>query len=155
MLKLNSQRGVSLIELMVVLVILSILVAFAVMAFGSTRKNLDRQNLAREFKVYLDRARFDSIKRRANVCSDMSRITITNGTSFTVTTDFNQNGQLDLPGEIRTFDFSGNTNNVQIVGNGVTLPVTVRFDERGHALLTDCVSTPPPNVPLIYFCDGA
>src|SRR5213078_1651751 len=34
-------------------------------------------------------------------------------------------------------------------------PLTIRFDERGHAVLSDCVSTPPPNVPLLYFCNGA
>src|SRR5207245_1151310 len=48
----------------------------------------------------------------------------------------------------------GNRSNVTIVGNAVVLPLTIRFDERGHALLSDCVSTPPPNVPLFYFCNG-
>lgn len=148
----GSQVGASLMELLIVLAFAAILVTFAVAQFGGSGSNLQRQNLAREFKSNLDRARFDSVKRRASNCSDMSRVTINDATSFSVTLDRNQNGNLDS-GESQTVSFS-NRSNVFIVGNGVSLPLTIRFDERGRSLLTDCVSTPPPNVPLLYFCNG-
>ena len=143
----------SLVETLIVLVIVVIVVTFAVSSFSRSGRNLDRQNIAREFKVSLERARFDSVKRRANVCADMSRVTINNATSFSVTTDLNQNGTLQTA-ETQDRSFA-NQGDVTMVGNGVTFPVTIRFDERGHAVLSDCVSTPPPNVPLLYFCNGS
>ena len=148
-----SESGVSIVETLIVLVIVVIVVTFAVVSFSRGSRNLSRQNVAREFKVSLERARFDSVKRRASVCSDMSRVTVNNATSFTVTTDLNQNGTLEAA-EARDQVF-GIQGDVTMVGNGVTFPVTIRFDERGHAVLSDCVSTPPPNVPLLYFCNGA
>ena len=154
----SPQAGYSLAEVMIVLVVLGILLSLAVVQFGRSRENLDRQNIAREFKVNLERARFDSVKRHASVCSDMSRVTINSATSFSVSTDLNQSGQLDLPGETQTYDFSGHTGDVNLVGNGITLPVTIRFDERGRAFLqSDCdpSSIPTSTVPLFYFCNGA
>lgn len=150
--RLNSQSGVSVMEMLIVLAVVAIIVTFAVSRFGRSGDNLQRQNIAREFKVSLERARFDSVKRRANVCADMSRVTINDATSFSLTTDLNQNGTLETA-EAQNRSFA-NQSDVTMVGNGITFPVTIRFDERGHALLTDCVSTPPPNVPLLYFCNG-
>lgn len=147
-----AQYGASLTEVLLVLAIALVLVTIAVPQFGRAKNNLNRQNIAREFKVDLERARFDSVKRRANSCYDMSRVTINDATSFSVTTDLNQNGTLETT-EKQNINF-GSQGDVTIVGNGVTLPITIRFDERGHAVLTDCVSIPPPNVPLLYFCNG-
>jgi Tfp pilus assembly protein FimT len=152
----SREAGFSVIEVLIILVVLGILVTLAVAQFGKSQENLGRQNIAREFKVSLERARFDSVKRHADVCSDMSRVTIDSSTSFSVSTDLNQNGQLDLPGETRTYSFAS-YGNVTLVGNGVTLPVTIRFDERGRAFLQgDCdpSSIPTSTVPLFYFCNG-
>lgn len=153
---LSREVGYSLTEVLIVLVVLGILLALAVTQFGRSRENLNRQNIAREFKVSLERARFDSVKRRASACSDMSRVTINDGTSFSVSTDLNQNGQLDLPGETQNYTFSG-LGDVNLIGNGVALPVTIRFDERGRAFLQgDCdpLSIPTSTVPLFFFCNG-
>ncbi|HTH50478.1 MAG TPA: hypothetical protein VL501_01010 [Pyrinomonadaceae bacterium] len=150
----KGEAGASILEVVIVLAVIMILATAAVVQLGRSRENLQRQNLARQFKVYLERARFDSIKRRASTCSEMARVTINDVNSFSVTSDANQNGRLDLPGETQTITFSNRTN-VVMAGSGVSLPVTVRFDERGRALLTDCVSSPPPTVPLLYFCDGS
>ena len=152
----NGESGVSLVEILIILVVLGILVTMAIARFGTSTENLKRQNIAREFKVNLERARFDSVKRRASVCSDMSSVTINSATSFSASTDLNQNGRLDLPDETRTVDFSNRTD-VTVIGNGVTLPVTIRFDERGRAFLrNDCdpASIPTATVPLFYFCNG-
>ena len=149
----NSQTGASIMELLIVLAVAAILATVAISRFDRSGSNLERQNVAREFKADLERARFDSVKRRASTCSDMSRVTINDATSFSVTTDRNQNGTLETPAETQNMSFAGRSD-VTIVGNGVTLPVTIRFDERGHALLSDCVTSPPPNVPLVYFCNG-
>src|ERR1041385_6016723 len=102
----KSQRGASLIEVVVVLVEMAILATFAVSLLGKSSTNLERQNIAKKFKTSLDRARFDSVKRHASTCDNMSRVIITSATSFTVLTDENADGTVDSSTETRTIDFS-------------------------------------------------
>jgi prepilin-type N-terminal cleavage/methylation domain-containing protein len=59
----SGQAGVSLVETLVVIVIISIVAALALMQRGSANEQLRRQNVARELKVAFERARFDSVKR--------------------------------------------------------------------------------------------
>ena len=150
----NKESGISIIEVVVVLVVVAILVTFAVASFRSAGTNLNRQNIAREFKVSLERARFDSVKRRASVCSDMSGVTV-DATSVTLMIDMDNDGRLEAH-EIRQMNLA-NRSDVTIVPNGVTLPVTVRFDQRGQAFINDCnpSSVPTATIPLLYFCNGA
>lgn len=150
----NKESGFSLIEVVIVLVIVVVLVTFAIASFRSAGSNLDRQNIAREFKVSLERARFDSVKRRASVCSDMSGVTI-NDTSFTLMIDMDNDGTL-AGHEIRQVDLAGRSD-VTIAPNGVTLPLTIKFDQRGQAFLNDCdpASIPTASIPLLFFCNGA
>src|SRR5689334_13162247 len=91
----QSQRGVSLVEILVVLVIVGVLVTLAIAQFGRSKENIDRQTLAKEFKVALERSRFDSVKRRPATCDDMSRVEILSATSFRYITDLDQNGTLN------------------------------------------------------------
>lgn len=133
--KFNSQSGKSLIEILIILVVTIVLVTFAVARFGSSKTQLQRQNIAREFKVDLERARFDSVKRRATTESDMSRVTIDSATSFTVATDFNQDGTLGT-NETRQADFSSQTD-MRILSDSSNFPIYIRFDRRGHATTTD------------------
>jgi prepilin-type N-terminal cleavage/methylation domain-containing protein len=153
-LRFSKQSGVSVIELLIVVAIIAILAAFALARFGTARENFTRRNIAREFKVSLERARFDSVKRHATVCSDMSGVTV-NTTSFDLMTDMNQNGTLE-GAETRVVNI-GARSDITIVPNGVTLPFTIRFDGRGRAYINDCSasSTPTAEVPLLYFCSGA
>lgn len=148
--------GFSLIEILIILVVVGILVTLAIFTVGSSASNLQRQNVAREFKVSLERARFDSVKRRATECSNMSNVTINSATSFSYSIDRDQNGRLDA---FETTDVNfANSSNVTVIGNGLTLPVTIRFDERGRAFLrNDCdpASIATASVPLFYFCNGA
>src|SRR5215203_5571273 len=74
----NAQSGKSIMELMIVMTVIAILVTFAVGQLGSSKTNLHRQNLAREFKINLERARFDSVKRRATDPSTMANVKILN-----------------------------------------------------------------------------
>src|SRR6188768_3113329 len=90
----NAQSGKTLIEMLIVIAVGGILVAMAVTRMINAQSNLERQNLAREFKVNLERARFDAVKRRAISLADMTRITITSATAYKVLIDLNQNGTL-------------------------------------------------------------
>jgi len=151
--KTKKESGISVIEVVIVLVVIAILVTFALASFKSSGRNFTRQNIAREFKVNLERARFDSVKRRASVCSDMSGVTI-DDSSFTLMIDMDNDGRLS-DNEVRVADLSYRSD-VTIVPNGVTLPLTVRFDQRGQAFINDCSpsSVPTATIPLLYFCNG-
>lgn len=149
--KRNAQSGFSIIEIMIIVVVSAILLTFAVAQFGASRTIFQRQGIAREFKVNLERARFDSVKRRALTATTMAKLVV-NQTSFTVTTDLNQNGTLDAS-DTKTVDFSGRSD-VKIVGaTGVTFPVTILFDRRGHVYSTDS-SSPAKSVLAFTFCTG-
>lgn len=123
------------IELFIVLVIIGVVTTFALLAFGSSKVDLQRQAVAREFKIYLERARFDSVKRRAE---DPNRATmiLNSATSFTVKLDFNEDGTLQST-ERRTVDFTQRSNTQILVTDTFNYPVTISFDRRGHVTTVD------------------
>jgi prepilin-type N-terminal cleavage/methylation domain-containing protein len=127
----NSQKGFSLLELLIVVVIIGIIAVMAMTQFGRTETRLQRQNIARELKVYLERARFDSVKRRASSLGDMARVTITGATAFNVTTDMNLNGTIDTA-DTRFMSLNGRTD-ARITGDNLIFPIVIRFDHRGQA----------------------
>ncbi len=129
-----SQQGISIIELLVVLTVTVILVTLALFSFTNSKSNFSRQNFARELKVSLERARSDSIKRRATDDNKKAFVKIDNATSFSVSTDLNQNQVIDSS-EIKQTNLSGS--NVKIVGNSLLFPVTIKFDRRGFMTATD------------------
>ena len=130
----NPQSGKSLLELVVILVVTAVLVTFAIAQFSGSKTNLNRQNLVREFKVSLERARFDSVKRRAQGAP--SSVRIDSATRFTVLTDLNQDGTLDA-NESRQVNF-GNSG-VKFVGS-LVYPITISFDRHGHISATNGVA---------------
>jgi Tfp pilus assembly protein FimT len=148
--RFDSQSGKSIVEILVVLAIAAILVTMALVALGNSTENLERQNIAREFKVSLERARFDSVRRRASDCNDMSRVEITSATSYSLITDMNQNGTLEPVSETRFFNFASRAA-VQMVAPG-TYPMVVRFDQRGGSTTGTC-ATPATTVPNFVFCN--
>jgi len=148
----RSQGGYSLIELMVVLAILAILVTFAVLALNGSTRIIERQTIAKEFKVALERSRFDSVKRRPSTCADMSRVEITSATSFQYITDLNQNGTLEPASETRIIGFE-NRSEVEIVDDPApTYPIIIRFDQRGNTSSGPCGTETPANTPTV-FCE--
>lgn len=133
--KLVDQNGFSIIELMIVIVIIGIVGAFAIGQYAGAGDNFRTQNVARELKVSLERARFDSVKRRPTTVAEMAKVVINGSDGFTVDIDRNQNGQLDsLDTKVVNF---GDLGKVKIVGDGLNFPVTVAFDRRGHMTMTD------------------
>lgn len=143
--------GFSVIELLIVLVVIGIVVTLAVIALGSSASSLARQNISREFKVALERARYDSVKRRPDTCEQMSRVEITSATSFRLLTDTNRNGSIDPSSETSLFDF-GSRSNTEIVGDGITYPITIRFDGRGNSSSGPC-SAPTAAHASTIFCE--
>lgn len=145
----SPQSGKSLVEIIIVLAIAAVLVTFAVAQFGKTGDFFQRQNFSRELKVNLERARFDSIKRRAEgAVENLSRVIITSATSFTVVMDLNQNGTLES-GETRTTNFNTKSG-IKFVGN-LIYPITLSFDRHGHIYATDGIGA---IVPTFTICDN-
>ena len=137
--KIRNDRGVSLVELLVVIVLIAILAAFAMMQRGSANEQLQRQNVARELKVALERARFDSVKRRAqnpgSATADTRARVVLTANSYTLVTDNNANA--DLVNDDGTFDAGDAVTynlgaGIVFAGSGITLPATVLFDHRGE-----------------------
>src|SRR5512140_3665159 len=90
----TAQKGFTLIELSIVLVVVAVLMGLALFTFTGAKTDLQRQGVAREFKVYLERARFDSVKRRATIATDQARIILNGPSSFTAKMDFDGDGVL-------------------------------------------------------------
>lgn len=147
--KFNGQSGKSLTETLVVLVIAAIIITFAVAQFAQSKDKFQRQNVARELKNSLERARFDSIKRHASDASTMAYVKVSSATSFSVSTDSNQNGVLDSF-ESRLTSFTNN--NIKIIGNNLVYPITIRFDRRGFMTATNGIGT--EITPSFTICDN-
>jgi len=131
----SPQGGFSLIEVFFVLLVIAVVTTFALFTFGSSKVDLHRQAVTREFKVYLERCRFDSVKRRAED-PNRANVVLNNATSFTVQLDFNEDGVLQ-DNETRTVDFTQRSSTQILVTDTLNYPVTISFDRRGHATTID------------------
>lgn len=136
----TSQSGKTLVELIIVLVVGAILATFAIAQFGNPRQTLQRQNISHELKSYFERARLDSMKRRAAAQNQMASVVIDSATSFHLSSDLNQDGKLDAA-ETRKINF--NSSGVKFVGDNLNnrYPVIVRFDQRGFITAVDNTGT--------------
>jgi len=136
----KSESGFSLVELLMVITILAVVTTFAVLQTRRSKTRFQREKIGAELRSSLERARFDSVKRRATNSDDMSRVEITSTTSYTVRTDSNGNGTILLPNgtldssELRSINFADSNSGV-FVGNNLSLPITVSFDHLGHVRL--------------------
>ena len=146
----KSESGISALEVLIVISISVILFTAAVAQFGTSRQQLTRQNIAREFKVNLERCRFDSVRRRASEIDDMSRIVIRSQTSYDVMVDSNQDGAISSS-EVRTINISGDSNTKILVATEL-LPVTIRFNQRGHITSNSLGGSVNP---LFTICSGS
>jgi prepilin-type N-terminal cleavage/methylation domain-containing protein len=147
----RDQRGFSLIEVLIVLVVIGILATLAVLQLRGARVDMERQRVVREFKNYLERARFDSVKRRADTPAQMATLVLTGPTAFTATMDFDESGTI-VPSETRLIDFSQRTSTQIRLTDTLTYPITIRFNRRGQPTVTDG-STPAVAVnPVFRIC---
>ena len=150
---LYSQSGFSLIEVMIVVVLLGILSTIAILNLTSSKTDFQRQRIAREFKVYLERARFDSVKRRAEATNQMAKVTLNSASSFTSLIDLNGDGTLDDATEKREVNFSNiSDTEISILDTKLIYPITIRFNQRGQVIATDDSPTKKVVNPVFTIC---
>ncbi len=133
--KFFNQKGVSLVELLVVISIIVVISTLAIMSLGSSKNQLGRQTVARELKVAFERARFDSVKRRAQDSSVQAKVVVA-GNSFTLKTDINQNGTLEAGEDRVNTSWNSSISIRGEDGSPIASPITVSFNKRGEITTT-------------------
>ena len=139
--RFHGQDGVSFIELIVVIVIISIAAALAFMRTGSANPQFKRQNVATQLKNAFERARFDSVKRR--VTSGQEAYVTVTPTSYTLRTYSNNANGVSTPNDLTTTLPTGIV--IGSYGGGTLTTQNVVFDMRGE------VPTSPS--PQFYVCN--
>lgn len=119
-------RGVSIIELLIVVAMVSVLVGFALMQVAEARQDLARENAAQQLAAYLEKARLDSIRRFPSTAAQMAQVSIPDANSYSVTIDSNWDGTLDAP---RVINLPAGSN-LQFT----TFPRTIYFNWRGRTV---------------------
>jgi prepilin-type N-terminal cleavage/methylation domain-containing protein len=133
----TGQAGFSYVELMIVIVIISIVAAMAMMQRGSANEQFQRQNAARELKVAFERARFDSVKRRADGGSAPFASVSISADSFTLRTYRNDTNGVATAND-QTTPLPTGVVIARHDGTALGTPV-VSFDMRGETS-----QSPPP-----------
>ena len=133
----QGQDGTTVVEVLVVVVIISVVAAFAIMNKGTANEQFQRQNVARELKFAFERARFDSVKRHAEggpaeVLVETDKFTLRTDSDLSISGL--ESAETLLPPNISIARFDG--------GSG---DVTVAFDKRGEI---------GPTSPAFLVCNG-
>ena len=90
-------RGFSKLELLIVLAILFAIGGFAVVTLFRGDHATYRTNTAVEIGTYLQKARADSIRRKATELSEMAQVKIFNRRFYSVAFDGDGDGNMDTP----------------------------------------------------------
>ncbi len=128
----RGEAGVSYVELLVVIVVIAVVASLAIFGRGNANAQFQRQNAATELKVAFERARFDSVKRRAVEANTYAGVLVA-ANSITLKTDTNGNGITTDAADSLTTNLPAGVVIERI--NGGTLPVTVNFNMRGETIV--------------------
>lgn len=126
--KYRYERGVGIVELVIVMAIVAIVAALVFIQVRSSRSALRVQNSVRQLASFMEKARIDAVRRHGT-----SSVSFSNTRTYSVTMDFNGGG---IP-TTRTFTFQDNVNLASS-----ELP-NVTFNWRGRTLTSgsSCVTT--------------
>ena len=92
-----NESGFSVLELLIVAVMLSVLVGFAITQIAQAKQNMTRANAVRELTTYIEKARLDSVRRHATTSAQMAQVAIINANFYSVTLDANGDGTMEAP----------------------------------------------------------
>jgi Tfp pilus assembly protein FimT len=136
----SSDAGFSVLELLIVGVMISVMIGFAITQIAKAKQHMTRANAVRELTTYIEKARLDSVRRHATASAQMAQVAIINANFYSVTLDVNGDGTLDAP---RVIGMPANSN--LTIQNGA-FPRTIMFNWRGRTVDTSGNSTNPESV---------
>ena len=166
-------------ELLVVVVIIAIISAFSIMGINKARSSMSLTNSARIITIYLEKARIDSIRRRAKTTAQMAKVEVITSTTYKVTMDFDGTGNITsrtfpvetgitmtipndpditLPTPMppsAVFDWRGNSPGGEsfVLSNG-TSQTTVNVTDSGDVTLDSSISIPVPTITTVNSTAG-
>ena len=146
--KLSNDAGVSKVELLIVLAMLFVVGGFVIFKLVGSPKAEARANVSRELGGYLEKARSDSMRRKATEINEMAQVKVFNGKFYSVAIDANGDGHLDIPLVMsfpaeqgvefqgpfpKTFIFDGNGRNVDLNKRPVPFQPVILSDNSGKS----------------------
>ena len=137
-----NESGFSVLEVLIVAVMLSVLVGFAITQIAQAKQNMTRANAIRELTTYIEKARLDSVRRHATTSAQMAQVSIINANFYSVTLDANGDGTMEAPRVIGMPADSDLT-----IQNG-SFPRTVMFNWRGRTVDDAGNTTNPDSVTI-------
>src|SRR5258705_13943193 len=118
----ERQSGFTMLQMVITVAIIAIVSTFGILGIKKARAQMRVQNAARQFAVYVEKARADAIRRHAMLGNESSVESFGEDTNrFVVTMDFDGNGTV----QSRTFMLDSGT---VFSGNATK----VSFDWRGR-----------------------
>ncbi|HEY0407536.1 MAG TPA: hypothetical protein VGC89_17510 [Pyrinomonadaceae bacterium] len=127
---LSKESGVSIVEMLLVVLIIVVVSAWAFMRIVEAQQSARLAGATQELTAYLDKARLDSIRRHATAVEQMAQVSIDSPTRYSVRLDANGDGELDQP---RVFNFASRG----ISFNVAAFPTVIRFNWRGRVADAD------------------
>jgi type II secretory pathway pseudopilin PulG len=124
----GNASGFSVLELLIVGVMVSVVVGFAITQIARAKQNMTRGNAVRELTSYIEKARLDSVRRHATTSAQMGQVVIINANFYSVTVDVNGDGVVDAP---RVISMPAGTH--LTIQNG-SFPRTIMFNWRGRTV---------------------
>jgi Tfp pilus assembly protein FimT len=125
----RTERGISIVEMIVVVAMIGVVTAFAVMQIATAQRRMRVTNSARELVGWLEKARVDSIRRHAMPGGgEMASVKIATSNSYAITIDQDGDGTLDPPRTITTPAANGAT------FADITIPTTIYYNWRGRTV---------------------
>lgn len=134
-----NERGVSIVEILIVIVIVTAAVGFAFVNLVQGRRAVVRTKTATDFANYLQKARIDSMRRKPTDINQMAQIKVFNRKFYSVAIDADGDGNLDAP-LVLTVPAE---QDVAITG---PFPKTYIFDARG--MTVDSINHPVVPQPI-------
>ena len=129
----RAERGVGVLEMVIVLSLISVVTAFAVVGVTRARGAIRLQNSMRQLAGNVEKARIDAIRRHGS-----AKVEFTSSSSYTLTMDFDGTGNDDNQ---RTYSLENNVTITNADGTAIAaadLPI-IDFDWRGRT--TQCFTS--------------
>jgi len=127
--KLSSEAGISVTELLVVIVVIGVVSSFALANFLTAGRSAKLSGATRTLSTYLEKARLDSVRRHGG-----ASVNLNSATSYTVNIDFGTGAATARtitlpPGTSLQYSLPPATTSI----DPATTPLTITYDWRGRA----------------------